>query len=424
MNEVERSELLNRWMTRIKSSRKVFLYEWIMMSNEKKSIPRLWYHLHQDIQFLYVAIYHQLKHFKHYAKAVKDQYGVSFLRQFYQLNYLCFKLRQHPKNYRKYHLFKPEVWCYADQFTYSHYPIQQIVARKLFPDELDILLNKLNFHSFCKKHNIMSPEILGYTVNGILVSENGDFKLPEKDFFVKEIAGQMGIGAKKFIYREGKYRDLLGDHYSREGVVKVISDYAKRNCEVIIQPVIQNHASWMPFTSGALATCRVVTAKKPGSTHVEILFSALRMPKGNTDVDNYSRGGLVSAIQVETGVLRKAFCSVPIGGRFEIDIHPDTGKKITGSKIPGWHEMREFILKLHDNLQSPFIGWDVAYTSDGFMALEGSLYWNPGASFEVAHHLPFSKSKYPEYFEHWIGEKLDELTLLKPAEIRASGDHV
>jgi hypothetical protein len=408
MNEVERSELLNRWDRRVKNSRKLFFYEWLDLNQEKKTLQELWDHLYQDIQFLYVAIYHQLKHLKHYAKAVKDEYGVSFFRQFYQLNYLCFKLRQHPKNYRKYHLFKPEVWSYADQFTYSHYPIQKIVARKLFPDELDILLNKLNFHSFCKKHNILTPDILGYSYDGSLVNEKGGFELPDKDIFVKEIAGQMGIGAKKFTYRNGSFRDVYGDRYTKERIVKVIRDYAKSKSEVIIQPVIQNHETWLPFTSGALATCRVVTAKKPGTAHVELLFSALRMPVGNTNVDNYSNGGMVSAIQAETGVLGKAFRSVPVGGKFETDVHPDTGKKITGSKLPGWDEMREFILKLHDNFESPFIGWDVALTSEGAMVLEGSLYWNAG-SVEVSLRLPFSKSKYPEYFERWIGEKVDKL---------------
>jgi len=35
------------------------------------------------------------------------------------------------------------------------------------------------------------------------------------------------------------------------------------------------------------------------------------------------------------------------------------------------------------------------------------LYWNPGASYEVAHHQPFSKSIYPVYFEEWVGYKID-----------------
>jgi hypothetical protein len=54
-----------------------------------------------------------------------------------------------------------------------------------------------------------------------------------------------------------------------------------------------------------------------------------------------------------------------------------------------------------------YIGWDVALTTQGCMVMEGSLYWNPGASSEVANHLPFSRTNYPVYFEDWIGDKID-----------------
>jgi hypothetical protein len=131
------------------------------------------------------------------------------------------------------------------------------------------------------------------------------------------------------------------------------------------------------------------------------------MPVGNSDVDNYSRGGLVSAVDAETGILGKAYCSVPIEGKFEHDSHPDTGQIINGAKLPGWGDLVSFILSLHVNLRSPFIGWDAALTTEGCMVLEGSLYWNPGASYEVAHHLPFLKSNYPVYFEDWVGDKID-----------------
>ena len=140
------------------------------------------------------------------------------------------------------------------------------------------------------------------------------------------------------------------------------------------------------------------------------------MPVGNTDVDNYSRGGMVSAVDTETGSLGKAYCSVPIAGRFEHDNHPDTGRLINGSKLHGWNDLVPFILNLHVNFRSPFIGWDVALTTEGCMVMEGSLYWNPGASYEVSHYLPFTKSKYPEYFERWIGKKIDHLADLKLAD--------
>jgi len=407
MNESKRAELLKNWSDRVGKTRKQFFCEWLLGGNGKKSPRDMVNCFLQDIQYLWHYLYYLLKHFKHHGSVIKEQYQVSLLRQFYQISYLVFQLRQPPKIYLKYHLFKPEVWKNADRFTYSHYPIQQIVAKKMYPEELDILLNKRSFHQFCETNRISSPGILGYYDSGNLVAAEGGFEMPEEDIFVKEIAGQMGIGAKRFSYRDGKFRDIHGNDYSKENVLKFIKEYSKKNSSLIIQRVVQNHEFWLPFTSGALATCRVVTAKNPRTNDIELLFSSLRMPVGNSDVDNYSRGGLVSVVDAETGILGKAYCSVPIAGKFEHDFHPDTGQLINGAKLPGWSDLVSFILNLHVNLRSPFIGWDVALTTEGCMVLEGSLYWNPGASYEVAHHLPFSKSNYPVYFEDWVGDKID-----------------
>jgi len=404
----ERAELLNRWNDRVRKAGKQFFFEWLFYGNRKKSPRDISNRFFQDVQYIWQYLYYVLKHFKHYGSVIKQEYQVSLLRQLYQISYLVFQLRQPPKIYLKYHLFKPEVWKNADRFTYSHYSIQQIVAKKMYPEELEILLNKRSFHQFCETNKISSPGILGYYDSGNLVAAEGGFEMPEDDIFVKEITGQMGIGAKRFSYRDGKFRDNHGNDYSNENVLNFIKEYSKKKSSLIIQPVVRNHESWLPFTSGALATCRVVTAKNPRTNDIELLFSSLRMPVGNSDVDNYSRGGLVSVVDAETGILGKAYCSVPIAGRFEHDSHPDTGQLINGAKLPGWSDMVSFILSLHVNLRSPFIGWDVALTTEGCMVLEGSLYWNPGASYEVAHHLPFSKSDYLAYIDRCIGDEIDK----------------
>ena len=419
MHNKHRSEFSDRWSERVRKTRKHFMFERLYYGAGVKSVQELKKHLFQDFQYIYDSLYHTLKHFKHYSRVLKNEYGVSFLQQLYQISYLIFVLRQHPKMYLKYHLFKPEVWHYADNFTYSHYQIQQIVAKKLYPEDLDILLNKLKFHQFCVTNKISSPKILGYYYNGDPVSPEGDFEMPEQDIFVKEIEGQMGIGAKRFSFIDDAYKDIDGKIFSEENLLQFLRDYSIKNSSLMIQPVIRNHKTWLPFTSGALATCRAVTAKKPDTNSTELLFASLRMPVGNTDVDNYSQGGLVSAIHIGTGVLNKAYCSIPTAGKFEFDSHPDTAQVITGSVLPDWDKLVQFILKLHHKLKSPFIGWDVVLTESGCMALEGNVYWGPGASYEAAHHLPFSESNYPLLFESWIGDELDMLINESDFEIRA-----
>ncbi len=93
-------------------------------------------------------------------------------------------------------------------------------------------------------------------------------------------------------------------------------------------------------------------------------------------VDNWSKGGISAAVDVETGALG-AGATFP--GRYPTRVHqrhPDSGTEIAGIQVPHWREIREGILSLAARmpLDNPYVGWDVIVTTEGFVVLEGNRY--------------------------------------------------
>ena len=54
--------------------------------------------------------------------------------------------------------------------------------------------------------------------------------------------------------------------------------------------------------------------------------------------------------------------------------HPDTGFVFKGFSIPGWSDVREFVLSSARKLtQFTYLGWDIALTCRGPVAIETNL---------------------------------------------------
>jgi len=53
--------------------------------------------------------------------------------------------------------------------------------------------------------------------------------------------------------------------------------------------------------------------------------------------------------------------------------HPESGQKIAGIQVPNWTSLRSEVLRLAKLLPAtPYIGWDIVVTEDGFCVLEGN----------------------------------------------------
>ena len=115
-------------------------------------------------------------------------------------------------------------------------------------------------------------------------------------------------------------------------------------------------------------TIRMITVKDPESQQFKVLFAVQRIGvQASIPVDNGSRGGLVSKIELTTGTLSAAKSIQALG---EHAIHPDSKQPIAGVVIPNWAAMVEEILAVSN--QFPylnFIGWDILPNQQGGLSI-------------------------------------------------------
>lgn len=103
---------------------------------------------------------------------------------------------------------------------------------------------------------------------------------------------------------------------------------------------------------------------------VVIAYCFLRVGRGNSFVDNGGAGGLLVGIDAESGVcVTDAFDE--FGKKFSV--HPDTGVVFNGYCLPSWENMITTCKEMSSLMPNVgFIGWDMAYTDNGWVAVEGN----------------------------------------------------
>jgi hypothetical protein len=96
-----------------------------------------------------------------------------------------------------------------------------------------------------------------------------------------------------------------------------------------------------------------------------------KIATGSNPADNYWRqGNMLGAIDLDSGQILRTVCGS--GADLHVNsAHPDTGRPIVGTQIPGWNRLKEIVLAA-----APFFAgihtqsWDVALTEQGPVLLE------------------------------------------------------
>lgn len=177
-----------------------------------------------------------------------------------------------------------------------------------------------------------------------------------KSIFVKPLDAQEGEGIRRI--------ELV------KGSCPLFEELKNEN--VIIEEAVVPHQK-MRFGNTALNTVRVITCLDGhGSPH--ILRAALRVAVGDSIVDNYTTGGALYDIDIDSGVID----AKGIGHNYEhLIFHPGTDICMMGFQIPNWQELIDGVKSAALHLpQCRFIGWDVAITAAGIELIEGNH--NPG----------------------------------------------
>ena len=137
--------------------------------------------------------------------------------------------------------------------------------------------------------------------------------------------------------------------------------------EYIIQ-----HSELKKLSASGINTIRIITQMEGGN----ILFLGARLRITiNSHVDNMAAGNAAAPVDLNTGIVSGPGVFSDIT-KSDILIHPVSGCKIKGFKIPFWKEtlnMVENAAKISDKNRS--IGWDVAVTPSGPLLIEGNHNW-------------------------------------------------
>jgi hypothetical protein len=142
-----------------------------------------------------------------------------------------------------------------------------------------------------------------------------------------------------------------------------------RQTDVIVQEVARNSLSlrrlWGTNTLGCL---RFITAINDDDDY-EVLACILRVPIGDSTVDNTCKGNGYAAVD-RRGVLQRLFTDK--GSGLGYSHHPTTGEPFEGVTIAGYSECADLAVAIHRALGAgmPVLNADIALTDDGPTLIE------------------------------------------------------
>lgn len=188
----------------------------------------------------------------------------------------------------------------------------------------------------------------------------------EKQLFMKAIGAGKGKGVYLLTF---KNKELFIDTEVKTED-ELIYFLKKENNYFISEVLIQNNYANKLYDK-TTNTIRIITLRDIETHNFKIFFAVQRIGTSKTiPVDNGSRGGLVSNINLETGELSiaKSLHSLETHR-----IHPDSKNPIEGVKVPGWNKIKNEVLELSNKMPyMNFIAWDVLLTEDGISIVEGN----------------------------------------------------
>jgi len=332
---------------------------------------------------------------------VASAYGISHRQQIIQQCWLHLRYGVPLRDYYIYGLYREERWNRASEHVPAFGMLQQeLIDHTSRADEV-ICDDKVRFFEHCRMHEIPTVPVLG-TIDdcGGHSLQGGPLTDPRMDVFIKPKEGSEGRGTHLLRYQQTKYTDAQASYESWEAALTSLTERPSSVEDFIVQPSMSAHADWLPYTSGAVPTVRLVTYRTL-SGGIAPLAAALRMPVGDAITDNWTTGGLAAVIDLSDGRLAEGISRYATEGAVSFARHPDTGHMFAGEQLPGWTQVLEKALDAHRSLDMIFVGWDVTRTPSGVCFIEANKCWDP-FSLVLAEGYPLQDTKIARLYDRWM----------------------
>jgi hypothetical protein len=142
--------------------------------------------------------------------------------------------------------------------------------------------------------------------------------------------------------------------------------------DFIFQETVIQHDEINKIYSKSINTIRVHTLYNKKTNEVEIISALMRFGHGGSVVDNGSSGGFFIPVNIDKWELEGYGRTYLKSGGNTFFVHPDTNQKLDGFRIPFSNEIKELVIKGAKLFPNEFIGWDIAITENGPLAIEGN----------------------------------------------------
>ena len=183
---------------------------------------------------------------------------------------------------------------------------------------------------------------------------------------MKPFALGKGNGVHVLSYDNDRYH-IDSEGFSKDECIELL----KGRDGYIISEFINQHSYANELYSETSNTIRVVTIRDIETHKFKIYFAVQRIGTASTiPVDNGSKGGLITKIDLESGLLSEARCLHDLNVYTH---HPNSGSSIEGTIIPGWEFLKKEVLALCEKLPyMDMIAWDVMITEEGICIIEAN----------------------------------------------------
>lgn len=197
------------------------------------------------------------------------------------------------------------------------------------------------------------------------------FLRKHQTFIIKPLDGSCGTGVQKL---------STADYASPEAAYDALWASAGN---ALLEEVIAQHPAVAEIYPDSVNTVRAVTLYKDGVARV--ITTCFRMGQGGNHVDNLNAGGMVVPVDEKTGkVLLRAMDKE----KKAYSCHPTTGKPIQGFQFPDWDKAMDMVCRAAMEIpQLGYLGWDVAFSVNGPVLVEGNEYPGNGL-LQLPEHTP------------------------------------
>lgn len=246
-------------------------------------------------------------------------------------------------------------------------------------NDSSILRNKLFFEGIASSLGIPTPKNIAYIDNGLLsILHHGKVKqvdwsdftkyVTDRTLYIKPLDGQCGTGITKIDIQGGSI--FLNDRKISNLDLKVMCKLGK----YLVQATMIQHSEMSRIYPNSVNTIRLTTVRNIKTGEIEVLPPTLRIGAHGSIVDNFSKGGVIVAMDTESGNLDEWGFFKPKYG-FKSRMHPDTKVEFRSFHVPYYKEAKRMAIYFHSFLNLHSIGWDIAISQAGPVFIEGNDNW-------------------------------------------------